>query len=61
MDYIRQYVDYDKLFDKALYKKIKLFYESLNWEEPTDKEYSLEMFFFNNTFYIISIIYIFLI
>ena len=45
MDYINQYIDYDKLFDRALYKKIKLFYESLSWEEPIDKEYSLERFF----------------
>jgi hypothetical protein len=45
MDYISQYVDYNKLFDRALYKKIKLFYESLSWEEPIDKEYSLERFF----------------
>ena len=32
MDYINQYVDHDKLFNKALQKKIDMFYESMGWE-----------------------------
>ena len=45
MDFINQYVDRDKLFDKALKKKIELFYESMKWEMPVDKKVSIERFF----------------
>ena len=39
MDFIEQNVDYEKLFQKALFKKIKVFYEAMNWELPVDKKY----------------------
>ena len=45
MDFINQYVDRDKLFDKALKKKIELFYESMKWDMPVDKKVSIERFF----------------
>ena len=45
MDFINQYVDRDKLFDKALKKKIELFYESMKWDMPVDKKSSIERFF----------------
>jgi len=37
--------DYEKLFDRALKKKISMFYEALNWSFPIEKEYTLERFF----------------
>ncbi len=45
MDFIAQYIDRDKLFDKALKKKIELFYESMKWDMPIDKKTSIERFF----------------
>ena len=44
MDYINQYVDHDKLFNKALQKKIDMFYDSMGWT-LIDKENTLERFF----------------
>ena len=45
MDFIDEYIDYDKLFESALVKKIKMFYEALKWEMPIEKENTLERFF----------------
>ena len=45
MDFIEQNVDYEKLFQKALFKKIKVFYEAMNWELPVDKKNTLDRFF----------------
>ena len=42
---IKKYIDYEKLFDKALYKKIKTWYEALEWSQPVDKQYTLNRFF----------------
>jgi len=44
MDYIKKYIDHNKLFDKALQKKIDMFYDSMNWV-LVDKENTLERFF----------------
>ena len=44
-DFIKQYIDYDRLFEGALQKKIKMFYEALNWELPVDKINTLQRFF----------------
>ena len=44
MDYINQYVDHSKLFDKALKKKIDMFYDSMDWT-LVDKKNTLERFF----------------
>ena len=38
-------IDFEKLFDKALYKKIKTWYEALDWSQPVDKKYTLDRFF----------------
>ena len=45
MKFIQENVDYDKLFTRALEKKIRMFYEALNWEMPVDKINTLERFF----------------
>jgi len=45
IDFINQYVDRDKLFDKALNKKIQMFYDAMSWDMPVDKKYSIERFF----------------
>ena len=45
MDFISQYIDRDKLFDKALRKKIQMFYDSMKWDMPVDKKVSIERFF----------------
>ena len=45
MDFITQYIDRDKLFDKALRKKIQMFYDSMKWDMPVDKKVSIERFF----------------
>ena len=45
MDFIEENIDHDKLFDRALLKKIRMFYEALGWEEPVDKINTLERFF----------------
>ena len=45
MDYIKKYVDYDKIFQGALEKKIKMFYQALTWDMPVDKSKTLERFF----------------
>ena len=45
MEFIKQNVDYDKLFTRALEKKIRMFYEALSWDMPVDKKNTLERFF----------------
>ena len=43
--FIKEYADYDKMYEKSLEKKIKMFYESLNWTLPVDKSSTIEKFF----------------
>ena len=45
MDFIIENIDYDKLFERALEKKISMFYEALKWDMPVDKINTLERFF----------------
>jgi len=45
LDFIKEHIDYDKLFERALQKKIQMFYEALNWDLPVDKKNTLERFF----------------
>ena len=45
IDFINQYVDRDKLFDKALSKKIKMFYDAMSWDMPVEKKNTIEKFF----------------
>ena len=44
MDYINQYVNHSKLFEKALKKKINMFYDSMGWV-LVDKKNTLDRFF----------------
>ncbi len=45
MDFIKQYIDRNKLFDRALNKKIQMFYDALSWDMPVDKQNTIERFF----------------
>ena len=45
MEFIQKNVDYEKLFTRALEKKIRMFYDALGWEMPIDKINTLERFF----------------
>ena len=45
MDFITENIDYEKLFRRALLKKIRMFYEALDWDMPVDKINTLERFF----------------
>ena len=43
--FIEEYVDYDKLFERALKKKIHMFYDALNWDFPVRETNTLKRFF----------------
>jgi DNA polymerase elongation subunit (family B) len=45
LDFIRKYINHDKLYKQALHKKIMMLYESMNWSEPTDSTKTIERFF----------------
>ena len=45
LQYIRDYIDYDKMYDKNLFRKIMMFYEAMGWAKPVDKQFTLERFF----------------
>ena len=45
VEFIKRFVNHDKLFERALLKKIRMFYEALNWTLPVDKINTLERFF----------------
>ena len=45
MKFIEENIDYDRLYKGAMEKKIKMFYEALNWDLPVDKQNTLERFF----------------
>ena len=45
IDFVRKYIDLDKLYKGALEKKIKMFYDALQWDMPVDKQNTLERFF----------------
>jgi DNA polymerase elongation subunit (family B) len=34
MDFIKEYIDYDKMYEQALSKKLNMFYGALDWDEP---------------------------
>jgi DNA polymerase elongation subunit (family B) len=44
-DYIKKYINHDKIFNQVLKKKIDMFYETMKWGTPVDKEHSIERFF----------------
>ena len=45
MEFIRSTMDIDKIYDQAMTKKIGMFYDSLDWGKPVDKEQTIERFF----------------
>ena len=45
MDFIKQYIDRDKLYNRALNKKIQMFYDAMSWDMPVDRQNSIERFF----------------
>jgi DNA polymerase elongation subunit (family B) len=44
-DFIKQYVDYDKIFEKELEKKLQDFYDALSWGAVINEQQSAEKFF----------------
>ena len=45
LQYIRDYIDYEKMYDKNLFRKIMMFYEAMGWTQPVNKQFTLERFF----------------
>ena len=45
IEFIKLHINYEKIFNQLLTKKLDAFYKSLGWEEPTDKSQSIEKFF----------------
>jgi DNA polymerase elongation subunit (family B) len=44
-DFMKKNIDYKKMYAQMLEKKIMMFYETLNWDEPVNKKTSIERFF----------------
>ena len=45
LSFIRESVDYDKIYSKSLKKKITMFYDTMDWDEPIDASKTIERFF----------------
>ena len=45
INFIKKFINQDKLYKQALHKKIMMFYEALRWDEPTDATKTIERFF----------------
>ena len=45
IEFIKKYIDYKKMYTQMLKKKIMMFYETLKWDEPVNKNTSIERFF----------------
>ena len=45
LEYIKIYIDVNKMYKQALSKKIDMFYQAMGWDNPIDKRYTLEKFF----------------
>ena len=45
INFVNTYIDYSKLFKHGLEKKLKMFYNALDWQEPTDSQTNIERFF----------------
>ena len=43
--FIRENIDYNKIYKQSLKKKIDMFYKSLEWGDPVDKSQTIERFF----------------
>tara|TARA_Y100001951_G_scaffold3716_1_gene2523 strand:- start:464 stop:976 length:513 start_codon:yes stop_codon:yes gene_type:complete len=45
IEFIKKYIDYKKMYTQMLEKKIVMFYETLKWDKPVNKNTSIERFF----------------
>jgi hypothetical protein len=45
LQFIREFINYDKIYKQALHKKIMMLYNALRWDEPTDATKTIERFF----------------
>ena len=45
INFINTYIDYSKIFKHGLEKKLKMFYNALDWQAPIDSQVSIERFF----------------
>jgi hypothetical protein len=45
MEFIRNYIDYDKIFESDLLNKLQDFYTSLGWGEVISSQKKAEQFF----------------
>ena len=45
IEFMKNYIDYKKMYAQMLEKKIMMFYDSLKWNEPVNKKTSMERFF----------------
>ena len=45
LEFIRQFIHVEKIYNQVLHKKIMMLYEALGWDEPTDATKTLERFF----------------
>jgi len=45
MDFVKQYVDHDKIFERELLKKLQDFYNALDWGEVINEKKTAEKFF----------------
>ena len=43
--FIKENIDYNKIYKQSLKKKIDMFYKSLKWGDPVDKQQTIERFF----------------
>ena len=45
LDFIKKFINAEKIYKQILHKKIMMLYESIGWSEPTDKSKTIEKFF----------------
>jgi len=45
LNFIMEYVNFDKIYNSILKKKIKMFYDSMEWGQHVDKSESMEKYF----------------
>jgi len=45
LEFIKNNIDHNRMFEQAMSKKIGMFYQALSWEAVVDKQQSIERFF----------------
>ena len=45
LDFIKNNIDHNRMYEQAMTKKIGMFYDSMKWEAVVDKQASIERFF----------------